>query len=272
MRPIFLQSIRNNKIIRKCTVPFFRAYRKIQLLQYSNSNDSKYLESLRNKFKGERCFIIGNGPSLKVEDLELLKGEFTFGFNGIYHIYPHTLWRPTVYMLTDKYAASRLRDEEYNMIEADYIFINSKKIIKKLSQKCNAHLIIPSDTIPTDKANTYLKEIKEDLYKCISQHPSVSTAGIEMAFYLGFKQIILLGMDHSYPVEINSEGEKRYTDVNPHFKENEVQGNLLYYTDAVEKSFVTCREYGIKRGITIVNATRGGKLEVFQRIDLEQIL
>jgi len=42
------------------------------------------LAALKDSHKGERCFLIGNGPSLRQTDLTLLKNEFTFGFNRIF--------------------------------------------------------------------------------------------------------------------------------------------------------------------------------------------
>lgn len=42
------------------------------------------LSLLRDAHKGERCFLIGNGPSLKRTDLSLLRNEFSFGFNRIF--------------------------------------------------------------------------------------------------------------------------------------------------------------------------------------------
>ncbi|HJD45240.1 MAG TPA: hypothetical protein H9909_00215, partial [Candidatus Mediterraneibacter norfolkensis] len=56
---------------------------------------------LKNKHKGERCFVIGNGPSLTAEDLELLKGEITFAANRIYMLFDRTDWRPTYYFCAD---------------------------------------------------------------------------------------------------------------------------------------------------------------------------
>ena len=46
----------------------------------------KRLERFKNKYKGKRCFIIGNGPSLNKMDLSPLKNEYTFGLNRFYLI------------------------------------------------------------------------------------------------------------------------------------------------------------------------------------------
>ena len=46
------------------------------------------LAALKDTHKGQRAFIIGNGPSLKQTDLTKLKNEFTFGMNRIYLMFP----------------------------------------------------------------------------------------------------------------------------------------------------------------------------------------
>jgi len=49
---------------------------------------SQKLKRLHDIHKGERCFIIGNGPSLQQTDLSLLKGEYTFGMNRFFLAFP----------------------------------------------------------------------------------------------------------------------------------------------------------------------------------------
>ena len=43
--------------------------------------------ALKDTHRGQRCFIIGNGPSLKNTDLALLENEVTFGLNRIYLLF-----------------------------------------------------------------------------------------------------------------------------------------------------------------------------------------
>ena len=45
------------------------------------------LATYKDKFKGYRCIVIGNGPSLNKMDLSILKNEFTFGMNRIYMLF-----------------------------------------------------------------------------------------------------------------------------------------------------------------------------------------
>ena len=61
------------------------------------------LAALKDTHKGESCFIIGNGPSLKAEDLELLKNNniFCFASKRINLIYDKTSWRPDIWAASD---------------------------------------------------------------------------------------------------------------------------------------------------------------------------
>ena len=51
------------------------------------STENERLASLKGKYKGERVFIIGNGPSLNKTPLDKLDGEFTFAMNRFYLMY-----------------------------------------------------------------------------------------------------------------------------------------------------------------------------------------
>src|SRR4030066_2585922 len=52
------------------------------------AESSRRLIGLENSCTNQRCFIIGNGPSLRQTDLSKLRGEFTFGLNRIYLLFP----------------------------------------------------------------------------------------------------------------------------------------------------------------------------------------
>ena len=51
-------------------------------------NTINQLRTLKDSHQGQRCFIMGNGPSLAKTDLSKLKNEFTFGMNRIYLAFP----------------------------------------------------------------------------------------------------------------------------------------------------------------------------------------
>ena len=90
---------------------------------------------------------------------------------------------------------------------------------------------------------------------------------IQIACYMGFKEIYLLGTDHNY--------ERKQTDTSNHFHKDYYKGNIKpdsYFKEKAELAYRAAEEYAAAHGIKIYNATRGGKLEVFKRKSLEEIL
>lgn len=73
----------------------------------------------KNLHKGERCFIVANGPSLTINDLNMIKNEYCFGCNGIYKIFENTDWRPTYWCVSD----GHIIDDTLKHI-GKYIFYN----------------------------------------------------------------------------------------------------------------------------------------------------
>lgn len=67
----------------------------------------KQLSKYKNRHKGQRCFIVANGPSLTSKDLDLLheRGEVAFGMNRIYKMFEQTNWRPIYYVCEDELIA-----------------------------------------------------------------------------------------------------------------------------------------------------------------------
>ena len=110
-------------------------------------NSLETVSKFKNKHQGERCFIIGNGPSLDPNDLNRLNDEICFGTNGIYNIYSKTSWRPTYYCVTDK----------------NFIYKN-RKIIEE--QNIQNKFIGITETFPCPNVRNvhYIREIDENFY------------------------------------------------------------------------------------------------------------
>ena len=236
----------------------------------------------------DRCFIIGNGPSLRIDDLNMLQDEITFAANSIYGIYDKTNWRPTYYCVFDSIGY------EYTM--------NTKENMKKLTSNCKAlftSVLGKGFQFRDDEefqninyAYCMVKTYNDSKLPYFSENccDMVYTSGVvayimlQLAIYMGFKKIYLVGMDCSYAYEIRDgvvvEGIK-----NDHMKELEVTEEKLH--EAVKKkygykSFVdmdkqmagyqAAQNYAKDHNIKIYNATRGGILEIFERVKLDEVI
>lgn len=238
----------------------------------------------KKKHLGQRCFIIGNGPSLKAEDLEKIQGEFSFGCNKIYKIFPETNWRPT-----------------YFFVEDSLTYKNNIKEIRKL----NCPKFISDIALERERISLARKGIKffDYLYywNIYPEYPpltvdltqevwSVYNVGYQMlnaAIYMGFKEIYLLGMDFSYdfseakPIKRVTESGETNTafiitseDKNHFGKGYWEPREINHDTDTkyALKAFDLIEKESKNLGIKVYNATRGGKLEVFKRVKFENVI
>jgi hypothetical protein len=92
---------------------------------------------------------------------------------------------------------------------------------------------------------------------------------------MGFSEIYLLGLDHNYQIERDMNGKKKINkNVQSHFNEIKDKDSNKYVADieALTKCYETCKRYADTHGIKVYNCTRGGKLEVFERKKLEDVI
>ena len=100
---------------------------------------------------------------------------------------------------------------------------------------------------------------------------------IQMAIYMGFKEIYLIGMDFHFEVPKNISDDKVIIDEGKqnHFHKNYRNENEKWFMPNLqrqEEAFSLALKYANENQIKIFNATRGGKLEVFPRIDFDKIV
>lgn len=269
----------HSRLMRTVFYPANMLYRKHLLWKYSKSVDSKQMKELHNIHQGQRCFIIGNGPSLTPDDLDRIKDEYSFAANRIFYIFDSTKWRPSYYVSTDN-----------NVIPFDIDNIKAKiSCTKFISYKAKmfgrSHLdnIIYICANGKFRINPYDPEadtLSEDPSKYVTKVHTVTVTSIELAIYMGFKEIYLLGVDHNYTKKVDRNG-KIYRDPtvkSSYFKGmRDSQGKLgdgVSYQNVVSmnNSYELAKRFAEKHGVKICNATRGGKLELFERVDFDELM
>jgi len=229
------------------------------------------IQQYKNIHLGERCFIVATGPSLRVEDVEMLKGEVTFGVNGIFKMYAQTDWRPTYYGLCDPYVYLDYIKKGY-IVDLDGFAEKGAFLPKRLEKVLykNRHTQ-NTKLIPVCYLNHLLAE-KETRFH-YSDDPvwgfynsrTVACYCANIAQYMGFKEIYFLGIDCDYITN----GQHFSDEKSPNITQVK---ELKYAQRALIKAFTFLKGEMDKRGIQVYNATRGGALEVFPRVSLEEVL
>lgn len=216
------------------------------------------LETFRDIHKNKRCFLIGNGPSLKFEDLELVSDEITFCANKIYKVFDKTHFRPYYYVVNDEIVATD-NASEILKVPSKQTFIGVESNIKCFKKYINENVAMyKKSTKIIDK----VPMLSDDFSKYIGSAHTVLFSCFQLAVLMGIKEIYLIGVDCSYSSN-NNTSNWFYGNENSDVP-SELAFNMI-------KSYESIRTYAEKNDIKVYNATRGGQLDVFERIDLENV-
>lgn len=233
----------------------------------------KQLMALKNTHAGERCFFIGNGPSLRAEDLTVLheNKEICFAFNRIYTIFEQTNWRPHYYLSQDdKMLQGCAEVVDGLLLPHKFIPINMKWYYD--IQIHDAIWFEPIQVEPENLGQFFSDDIAHGVY--VSN--TVMYTAAQFAAYMGCKEIYLLGVDHHFRVSQNNKGEIVIDNsVKDYFSDKyNIDKENLYIPNTERSNYVyeAMKRQCENRGIRVFNATRGGKLEVFPRVDFDALL
>lgn len=266
--------IKQTDLIRVAAYPFVNGIRLFRKWFYRYGKEAKKIRKLRGIHQGQRCFIIGNGPSLTPDDLTLLKDEFCFGANRVFEMFDQTPWRPTYYFCADSFVLSDQK-EKIKTLDLDYIFLHLE------GKKEGLHRVNPNITYINNYYPFMVKRYHRMKHLHVSQDVSayfyggetVTFTAIQMALYMGFQEIYLVGVDHFYSRRMDSKGNFIYDPkVKDYFGSLQSKNYNIQNFEIVDDAYQAAKEYCESHGVKIRNATRGGALEIFQREDLDEVL
>ena len=240
-----------------------------------------------NCHEGKRCFILATGPSIKKQDLALLKNEICISVSNFFVHKDYDLIRPKYHCMHDVLNAHRIyHNEEYVLkwfreletrIDDATLFISlgDKSFIEanRLFQNKRVHYL----NFGGDWNGAQSSFV--DLGRSYLPFPqSVSALALMIALYMGFKEIYLLGYDHDWISHVGSsshfyEEEEHILATRPGYSEwVECDYELLFrcYWN-LWNQYKILHRYAQNKGIKIYNATEGGILDVFPRIEYETL-
>lgn len=270
-----------------------------------------WLDEFANRHKGQRCFVVGNGPSLNNIDMRALKNEITLGSNRCYLGYDDWGYRFTYWCFSDELQIERYSQEyEDNIPDETVKFVPFRYLpLLHMPHAC------PLYYTDTERADFFTSS------NGIEPGHSVTYSLIQLAIIMGCNPIILIGADHRYELNeshlsagmrhlreqlvrpmrgtfpyhvvrtwrerkrnakpLMSFGQKEYWDVsdaaNPtHFDHRYAGGETKVFSlpqpREAEKDFRRIKAWADANGIEILNATPNSALKVFTMKDYETLL
>lgn len=228
-------------------------YQKNKLCQYKGIH------------RGERCFIIGNGSSLRIEDLDILEKqkEICFGLNLIHLSYQNTGWRPNYICVSDTLT---IKKNIKKIIKSNNcpLFI-ADSFLRFHEDVCTDERILPFRKIYSNKTDNFEYGFSMNITEGICNANSVAYYALQIIVYMGFDEIYLLGMDNS---DWTSHFDGAYLEESDIIREN---FNEAMESRMVSQAFQKAEEVSKRRGFKIYNATRGGSLEAHERVDFNKL-
>jgi hypothetical protein len=228
-----------------------------------NAQESiKKMKRLKNKYRGKRCFIIGNGPSLKRTNLKLLRYEYTFGLNRIYLLFKKLGFNTSFLVSTNSLVISQSKKEIERLKMPKFISWKSRGFLKK------------------DRRTIYLRTLarqhfSKDCSKGVWEGATVTYVALQLAYYMGFDMVYLIGVDHNFNTkgrphnEIISQGNDR-DHFSPSYFGRGFRWNLPDLATS-EYAYRLADKVFRSDGRKVIDATVGGKLKIFKKVDYQSL-
>ncbi|MDB1122429.1 6-hydroxymethylpterin diphosphokinase MptE-like protein [Vibrio algarum] len=256
------------KFVKKAFFPILKSRYSSKITK----EEARRIRTFKNKFKGKRCFIVGNGPSLNKIDLTLLESEYTFGVNSIFFKTKEMGFKPTFYAVEDKHVL----DDNLNEIkkfDCEYKFFPSFYRDKTSNDGNNFYLPFDVGFYREEHPFFEVPRFSKDVSKVVYAGQTVTYFNLQLAFYMGFEEVYLVGMDFDYKIPDSakiSEATIESTEDDPNHFHPDYFGKGKKWHDpklnAVLLNYEKAKEQFELNGRKILNATDGGKLELYDRV------
>jgi hypothetical protein len=224
----------------------------------------KMLGSYRNRYRGERAIIIGNGPSLGETDLRLLRDEYTFGLNRVYMLFEELGFETTFLVAINELLISQVADE--------LAAVGATKFLRWSSR--GRFLNVSGDTAFLQSLRT--PGFSGDVRRGVWEGATVTYVAMQLAFHMGFSKVILVGVDHNFVTSGPAHQTVESTGPDPnHFHPDYFGRGFRWQFPDLETStlaYMLARDAYEAAGRTLVDATVGGKLDVFPKQALADAL
>jgi len=219
----------------------------------------RHLAAMRDLHRGQRCFIIGNGPSLKLTDLTRLRGEYTFGMNRFYMLFEELGFTTTYFLSVNSLVIEQCAEDLRSLPLPIFISWRSHNLIEPGEDLIFLHT--------TYSGPRFARDARGRLW----EGATVTYVALQLAFHMGFNQVILIGVDHNFTTQgrpnttVVSQG-----DDSNHFSAGYFGKGFRWQLPDLETSqraYHMARQAYQHAGREVMDATVGGKLTVFPKVD-----
>ena len=247
---------------RVAEIPHLRAWRGSSRA----AENRERLERFRGRHRGERCFVLGNGPSLAHMDLAPLRDEVTFGTNRLYLMFEQMGFTPTYYTSTNALVL-----EQYH---ADIARLPMPRF---LSWNGRQHFAPQDDLMFIRTGLSLVDYFGTDATGTLCSGGTITFVALQLAYYMGFREVILIGLDHRFAgqgtpnrVEVRT-AERDQDHCHPDYFPAGSRWQLPDLRRS-EQAYALARDAFAAAGGRVLDATVGGHCPVFVKVEYEALV
>lgn len=224
--------------------------------------DKSAMEALKDRYRGKPMLVVGNGPSLNQTPLEDFADIPAIGMNKIDLLFHRSKWRPSFIACANDAVVMQHKQQFAESDIPIWLGWKSRWFMPRRSKNVSYYL------------NKTSSEFSTDPHHGISVGDTVTFVALQLAYWMGANPVIVVGVDHSFKFEGKPQDYVRWqgADVN-HFDPNYFKHGSLFGNPNLETSeiqFANAREAFEADGRRIVDATVGGKLQIFDKVSIDQ--
>lgn len=225
------------------------------------------LAEWKDKCRGQRAFIIGNGPSLNQTDLSKLHKEFTFGLNRIFLMFPTLGFQTSTLVSVNDLVIEQSFSEIAALTIPTFLSWRSRRFFPASSAVSD----LPTFLYTTYESPTFARDARGRLW----EGATVTNVALQLAYHIGFQQVILIGVDHNFASkgQANKEVVSDGDDPN-HFSPGYFGKGFRWQLpdlDTSEIGYRLARAAYEQAGREVLDATVGGKLTVFKKVEYNSL-
>lgn len=227
----------------------------------------KNLYSFKDIHKGKRCYLVANGPSLKQMDLSFIKNSISFGLNRIYLAYDDMNFKNDYLVSINSLVLTQFKDEIKSLNIPKFLNWENRS---SFSKENSIHYIYKS----------FLgDDFGIDMSKSLNPAATVTYAALQIIYFMGFSEVIIIGMDHNFETKKKNrpnETEVRDEEVdNNHFHPNYFpKGSKWETPDLVSSEYFykIARKKFERDGRKIFDCTINGKCQIFEKRSISEFI
>jgi hypothetical protein len=230
---------------------------------YRRTGHAEALSRLRGRYAGQPLLVVGNGPSLNSTPLDALAEIPAIGMNKIDLLFPRVRWRPAMVLCMNRHVLSQHAGRYARLGIPLYLSWQSRWFGPRTERAEACYFLdLASD------------EFSADIARGLGTSGTVTYAALQFAYYMGADPVILVGVDHHFVAQGQPHALVRSTGADrDHFDPGYFGGGSAWNLpdlEASERGYRKAREAFGADGRTVLDATVGGRLRIFERIEIDE--